>query len=127
MIVATVVGNIGKDAELRHAGDTPVCSFSVASNRKVKGEDETTWCRVSVWGKRGETLSQYLTKGKKVVVVGELSTRDYDGKTYIEIRADQVEFAGAANGAQREAPTAASSRAAVRGDAYEGTDDDINF
>lgn len=92
MISATVTGNIGKDAETRAAGQNTVTSFTVASNRKVKGEDTTTWIRMSVWDKRGESLRQYLVKGVKVCAVGELSTREYEGKTYLEMRVSELDF-----------------------------------
>ena len=102
MIFATVTGNIGQDAELRRAGANPVCSFTVASNRKVKGEDVTTWVRASVWGKRGESLVVYLTKGTKVTLVGELSTREHNGKTYLELRVSELDFAGGKRSESRQ-------------------------
>jgi single-strand DNA-binding protein len=59
------------------------------------GQDKRTiWFDCSLWGKRGEGLAQYLTKGAKVAVSGELSTREHDGKTYLTIRADQVTLMG---------------------------------
>ncbi len=92
MIAATVIGNIGKDAELRDAGQSRVCSFSLASSEKVKGEDVTTWVRCSMWGTRGEKLAPHLLKGTRVAVVGSLSTREHEGRTYLELRVDQLEF-----------------------------------
>lgn len=94
MINATVSGNLGKDAELRDAGQSRVLSFSVASSAKVKGEKTTTWVRCSLWGKRGEALAQYLTKGSKVCVAGELSTREYNGSTYLEMRVSELDMMG---------------------------------
>jgi single-strand DNA-binding protein len=94
MIIATVTGNLGKNAAIRDAGGTTVCSFGVASTAKIKGEKVTTWVECSIWGKRGENLAQYLTKGTKVAVIGELSTREYDGKTYLQVRVDQIDLMG---------------------------------
>lgn len=94
MIFATITGNIGKTAEVRDAGGTPVCSFSVASNTKVKGEKVTTWTRANIWGARGEKLAPYLTVGTKVACCGELTTREYEGKTYLELRVDQIDLMG---------------------------------
>lgn len=107
MISATVVGNLGKDAEMRQAGNDNVCSFSIASSTKAKGEEKTDWVRCSLWGKRGEALHKHLTKGKKVIAVGTLSTREYQGKTYLELRVDQLEFGGSAGqqGQQSGKPT----------------------
>jgi single-strand DNA-binding protein len=94
MISAVVAGNLGKDAEVKNAGGQELCVFSVASTTKVKGEDSTTWVRCSMWGARGAKLVPYLTKGKAVCVSGGLTTRDYDGKTYVEMRVDDVKLMG---------------------------------
>ena len=66
----TIVGNLGKDPEMKYTTDgKAVTTFSVAaSNRK----DETTWFRVSTWDKQAETCNQYLHKGSKVLVEGTL-------------------------------------------------------
>lgn len=94
MISAVVAGNLGKDADVKSVGGQTVCSFNVASTTKVKGEDSTTWIRCSMWGARGEKLSEYLVKGKSVCVSGGLTTREYEGKTYIEMRVDDVKLMG---------------------------------
>lgn len=141
MISATVAGNIGQDAELRHTqGGDAVCSFSVASNRKGReGKDETTWVRCSLWGKRGSALMPFLTKGTKVAVAGSLSVRTYEKngetKTSIELNAQDVALLGggerAGNAPAARAPARADFRnsdaMADRGDAYEGAGDDIPF
>ena len=66
----TIVGNLGKDPDMRFTTDgKAVTTFSVAaSNRK----DETVWFRVSTWDKQAETCNQYLHKGSKVLVEGAL-------------------------------------------------------
>ena len=73
-----IVGNLGKDPELRYTpSGQAVTSFNVATSRaytdskgaKVK---ETTWFRVSAWGKQAETCNEYLHKGSKVLVEGRL-------------------------------------------------------
>jgi single-strand DNA-binding protein len=75
----TVVGNLGKEPEMRYtAGGQAVTSFSVACSRKWTGADsvkheETTWVRVSAWGKLAEITSQYLKKGHEVMVQGRLN------------------------------------------------------
>ena len=94
MITAMITGNIGKDATLRDAGGQTVCSFGVASTTKVKGEKVTQWVDCSIWGKRAETLNQYLSKGTRVAIVGELSTREHNGKTYLQCRVDQLDLMG---------------------------------
>ncbi len=68
-----IIGNLGRDPEMRFSPDgNPVTSFSVATSRKYKDVDETTWFRVSVWGKQAESCNQYLRKGSKVLVEGRL-------------------------------------------------------
>lgn len=94
MIFVTVAGNLGKDAQMREAGKDNVCSFSVASETKVKGEKRTTWVDCSVWGKRGGALCQHLLKGSRVTVVGELSTREHNGKTYLSVRVSELALMG---------------------------------
>ncbi len=75
----TIIGNLGKDAEMRYTpSGTPVTSFSMATNRTYKGADgqqvkEATWFRISIFGKTAENLTQYLTKGKMVLVEGHLT------------------------------------------------------
>ena len=79
-----VVGNLGRDPEMRYTpSGQPVTSFSIASNRSymnTQGEkvDETTWFRVTAWGKLAETCAQYLKKGRQVLVEGHL-TADKNG------------------------------------------------
>lgn len=75
----TIVGRVGRDPEMRYtpAGQA-VTSFSVATSRKYtapSGEqvEETTWFRVSTWGKRAEACHRYLGKGSLVLVVGRLT------------------------------------------------------
>lgn len=97
----TIIGNLTRDPELRttQAGIS-VCGFTVAVNRRKaqQGQQpEADFFRVSAWRERGETCAKYLTKGKKVCVIGPVEVKTYqgnDGKTkaYMEITADEVEF-----------------------------------
>lgn len=104
VIIAIVCGRLTKDAETHVAGDTTVTGFSVATNTKVKGEEVACFVEASLWGKRGQALSQYLVKGKQVMVTGELTTRTYKEKTYLEMRVDQIELLG---GGKREEDSSA--------------------
>lgn len=92
----TLIGNLTKDPELRMTpNNIPVCSFTIAVNRR-HGEKQTDFFRVQAWRGLGESCSKYLTKGKKVAVVGELQTRTYeqDGQTKLamDVVASEVEF-----------------------------------
>ena len=91
----TIAGGVTRDAELRRTqqGD-PVLSFSVAVDDRAGRDKRTIYFDVSLWGKRGEALAQYVTKGSRVAVSGDLSTREHDGKTYLTVRADQVTLLG---------------------------------
>ena len=84
-----IIGNLGRDPEMRFSpsGD-PVTSFSVATSRKYKGNDETTWFRVSAWGKLAETCNQYLQKGSKVLVEGRLTPDGQSGSPRVYQRND---------------------------------------
>jgi single-strand DNA-binding protein len=94
----TIAGNIGRDAELRRLQDgTPVAQFSVAvSNGKDKqgNRRDSTWFDCSLWGKRGEALSQYLTKGGKVAVSGLVSARAHESKAYLQLRVNEITMLG---------------------------------
>src|SRR5574338_317278 len=74
-----LIGNLGRDPEMRYTpSGQPVTSFSVASNRSYTGSDgqkvdETTWFRVTAWGKQAETCNEFLRKGSKVLVEGRLT------------------------------------------------------
>ena len=96
----TIIGNLTRDPELRTtATGLSVCSFTVAVNRKrAAGQNpETDYFSVSSWRERGETCAKYLSKGKKVCVIGPVSVRTYqtqNGETraQMEVTADDVEF-----------------------------------
>jgi single-strand DNA-binding protein len=94
MIQCFASGNLTRDAAIRQAGNDDVCSFSIACNRRVKGEESVTFLDCSLWGNRGAKLVEYLKKGTRVCVVGEMSTREHNGKTYLQIRVSELDFAG---------------------------------
>jgi single-strand DNA-binding protein len=88
------VGNLGREPEMRYTpSGQPVTSFSVATSRSYtnpNGErvDETTWFKVTVWGKQAETCNQYLHKGSKVLVEGRLTPDPKSGGPKIWQRQD---------------------------------------
>ena len=84
-------GNVGKDAEVRTVNGTDVCNFSVAVKQGFSRDAPTEWYRVAVWGQRANQLAQYITKGAKVAVVGELEIGSYDGKPQYNVRANEVD------------------------------------
>lgn len=90
----TIAGRLTKDATTREAGSDKVTGFSVAVDDRVGKEKGTLFFDCSMWGKRGETLAQYLTKGSSVTVSGDLGTREYEGKTYLTLRVNDVTLQG---------------------------------
>ncbi|MEJ2264021.1 MAG: single-stranded DNA-binding protein [Anaerolineales bacterium] len=75
-----IAGNLGGDPEMRYTpSGQAVTNFSVATNRQYtasNGEQvkETTWFRISTWGKTAEVCNQYLRKGSRVLVEGRLNS-----------------------------------------------------
>ena len=92
----TFNGNLGRDAELKFSqGGMAILSFSVGVSTGYGDRKNTHWVRVSVFGKQAEGLGKLeLKKGTAVIVAGELSTREYEGKTYLEVRANDVQLIG---------------------------------
>lgn len=82
----TLIGHLGRDAELKFTSSgNPVVNFSMATNRKWNNsagelQEEVQWHKVVFWGKRGEAVSQYLTKGKLVAVEGRYTNRKYQDR-----------------------------------------------
>lgn len=74
----TLVGHLGRDPETKQlsSGDS-LTSFTLATNKKRKDEDVTTWWNCTAWGKRGETIAKFLKKGDPILVVGEPCLRQY--------------------------------------------------
>ena len=94
MINVTVAGRLGKDAELRQASNSQVCSFSVAGDTGFGDRKQSHWFNCSLWGNQGAALQQYLRKGQQVTVIGEYSEREYEGKQYKELRVNSIELQG---------------------------------
>lgn len=95
MQIVNIAGNIGKDAELKTTqGGDQFCRFTVAVSTGWGDRKTTTWWDVTRWGKGADKLAGFLRKGAKVAVSGELSTREHEGKTYLQIRADHVTLQG---------------------------------
>ncbi|MDP6580834.1 MAG: single-stranded DNA-binding protein [Vicinamibacterales bacterium] len=139
-----LVGNLGKDAEVRFTpGGAAVSTLSLATtevwNDKSSGQrqERTEWHRVVLWGKQAETLNDYLKKGKQIYVEGRLQTRQWDdrdgNKRYTtEIRSDRIVLLGGRGGGGDSAGGDYGSResSASSGTAAgppELTEDDIPF
>jgi single-strand DNA-binding protein len=82
-----LIGNLTRDPELRVTPKgTAICQFGLAVNRQFKDEsgqtrDETTFVDIEAWGKQGELVSKYLTKGSPAMVEGRLKLDQWEDKT----------------------------------------------
>lgn len=104
----TIIGNLTRDPELRSTQiGIPVASFTVAVNRRKSnnaeaGQPEADFFRVTAWRQLGELCSKYLSKGRKVAVIGSVQVSTYTGndgatRASLEVTADEVEFLSPAN------------------------------
>ena len=140
-----LVGNLGRDAELRYTpGGAAVSKFSIATTEvwNDKGgqrQERTEWHNIDLWGKQAESLSEYLVKGKQVYVEGRLQTDEYTDKEGVKrkstkVRCERVVLLGSAGGGrggggsmERSDRTGGSSAPSHDEPAEPLTDDDIPF
>lgn len=118
MKIITIAGTVGKDGEIRSLQDgTKVLGFSVAVDDGYGQNKTTMWFDVSMFGKRAEVLEQYVTKGTKLTVSGELGKREHNGNTYLTVRASDIALQG---GRSNDGGQSAgrSSRGGEKGDSY---------
>ena len=126
-----LIGNLTRDPEVRstNAG-IKVCNFTIAVNRRMRqnGEQQTDFFNLVAWRQLAELCERYLTKGKKVAVVGSIQTRTYEAqdgskRSTFDIVADEVEFLSPADkGAHKEMQYRAEERQAIatEGEAMDG-------
>jgi single-strand DNA-binding protein len=93
MQLITISGNLGRDAEFAstQAGDD-VCRFSLGVKQGWGDKASSNWFRCNLWGKRAKSIQPMLYKGMKVMVVGELTIGEYQGKAQYDVRVSEVEF-----------------------------------
>lgn len=136
-----LVGRLTKDPDLRHTpSGKAVASFRLAVDRGRKdqhGNSETDFINIIVWERQAETVSQYLNKGRLVLVEGRLQMRTYDTqdgqrRTVYEVVANAVRFMPDGRGSQ-DAPSPAAPPAGDQGSGdfgygyNPGDDDDVPF
>lgn len=113
MLKLSVIGNLGNPPEMKYsANGAPFLRFNVASNGRVRDEsgnwsDQTTWVRVTIFGKRAESLQNLLQKGTRVFVDGRLEARPWTGQNGqlnagLELIATDCEFMSAKNEGGRD-------------------------
>ena len=110
-----LIGNLTADPELKATQTgVPVVSFRVAVGRRyAKDTDDiqADFIDVVCWRKSAEFVAAYFSKGKKILIEGQLQVRSYtanDGskRTAYEVVADNVSFAESAGSGSRDAETA---------------------
>ena len=103
---AIVMGRLTADPELKSTGGgVSVCSFTVAVDRRFKGQNEerqTDFIRCVTWRQSAEFLARYFRKGSMVAVTGSIQVRNYEDKNgnrreAVELVADQISFTGERN------------------------------
>jgi single-strand DNA-binding protein len=121
-----IVGNVGRDPELRYTqSGVAVCDFSVAVSRRWTDKntneprEETTWFKVSAWRNLAEVASQYVRKGKQVMVAGRVNAsafigQDGQARASLELTANDLQLLGRRD----EAP---------EGEAYPSEPEDLPF
>lgn len=125
MNVLCLTGNLGRDAEVRQAGGSSVCGFSVAMTSGYGDKKQTVWIDCSLWGRQAEgQLPSYLKKGQQVAVSGELSTREYEGRTYLQLRVNTIDLIGKRDEGGQAAPQQQRQAAPVQQPVSGGFDDD---
>ncbi len=107
-----LVGNATRDAKLRHTqSGKPVSSIRLATNRTIKGEEETQFHSIVCWDRLAEMTATYVKQGDPLYVEGRLQYRSYqdeEGKErgVAEIVADDVQFLSRRSTGNRGEPEA---------------------
>jgi single-strand DNA-binding protein len=98
-----IIGNCGKDPEVRMAGEAKVATINVATTERYKdrnGEtrENTEWHTVVAWRNTADVVERFVRKGTQLYVEGKLRTRSWDDngqKRYVtEIMADNIQLLG---------------------------------
>lgn len=130
MNVFNCTGNLGGDPRTNTVGGTFVVNFSLAVKSGYGDRATTEWVDVAYWGKAGEAVSQYLSKGKQVAVSGELSLKPAEGQypAKLSVRANNVTLLGSkADGQASAAPATQGWAPQPTGAAVPADAEDIPF
>lgn len=129
-----LIGRMGQDPETVSVGDTTVTKFSLATSDQYKdksGEKKeiTEWHRIEAWGKQGEVIAQYHTKGDLIHIEGKLIYDQWekDGvkQTTAKIRVNGFDFIKARTDQPQTTPKPQPAPVDVNG--QDSEDDDLPF
>lgn len=130
-----VIGHLGTEPELRYtASGVPVTSFTLAvskrwTNAEGQSQDKTTWFRISLWRRQAEIANQYLAKGHRVMIVGEVdmarpwTDRDGNLRANIEVTATELKLLENRGAHSQAEPETMTILAASAGTETEATSD----
>ncbi len=122
--VVVLVGNAGRDAELRFFDSgSCVCEFTLAINRPPRDGQEQTplWVNCKAWGKTAQVAGDYVRKGSKVAVVGRLESEQWTDRSSGDVRSktlvviDRLELCGSRGGSDGLSTPAPSGGSTTRG------------
>ena len=99
-----LVGNVGKDPEVRHVESGTVCNFSLATSEVYKNKNgekvtQTEWHNIVLWRQLAELAEKFVKKGSQLYIEGRIRTRSYEDQNGVkryttEIYADTMRFLG---------------------------------
>ena len=137
-----LMGNLTRDVEMRTtSGGQSVANFSLAVSRSWKGQDgqqqeQTSFINCVAWGKVGEIIEQYTSKGTPLLVSGRLDQRSYEDKDgnkrqAVEVVVEDFNFvgggrgddAGSSNSSRPQNSSSSSNNARSKDTAVEDIDD----
>jgi single-strand DNA-binding protein len=125
-----IAGTLTRDAEVKYLpnGD-PIANFSIADNQGGRDKPAIFW-NCGLYGKRAESLSQYLTKGQAVTVTGSVSEREWtskdgDKRKSMDVRVNDIALQGGRRDAEPQEERRAAPKPAPAQDSFD--DSEIPF
>ena len=114
-----LLGNVGKDPEVKEVGSNSVAKFSLATNETYTNKNgekvkNTEWHNIVFWGKVAEIIGKYVKKGDMLYVEGKIETRKHEDKYYTNIKGDKFSFVSSSS----------SEKPVSENDAIESKDED---
>lgn len=123
------IGRLVDTPELRQAGQTAICNFTIATGWKTKDKEGTEYIRCVAYSRLAEVIAEYMVKGQQMYVSGRQTTRKYDDNKGVtrystEVIADRMQMLAKPQGQQAEAKPVQVAKVSKT---IEAMDDDIPF
>jgi single-strand DNA-binding protein len=135
-----LIGNLTRDPELRTTPKgTAICQFGIACTRKYKSEsgeqlEETAFIDIEAWGKQGELVAKYLSKGSPVMTEGRLKLDQWEDKqsgqkrSKLKVVLENVQFLSSGKqGGQADSPAPAQPKQSAPAANAQDIDEDVPF